>query len=134
MQMFVVSLRYNKSAGDAIKIAKSSMTNSIKMLMSLARRNPSGFTIATTDFEKVTKGWVIALKETQNSFGIAGCEKAFEVAKLKTGYFGGWKMKHLYYFDAVIITFDEDEAVKLGIENEQIGIYNIETGRYVELS
>ena len=102
--------------------------------MSLAKKNPYGFTVMTTNLEKVTKGWIVALKETQNCFGIEGCKKAFEIAERQTGYLGGWKHNNLYYFDAVIISFDKDEAIKLGIENEQIGIYNIETNTYLELS
>lgn len=109
------------------------MEDFFKQLMYLAKRNPSGFTITTIDLEPVTKGWVIGLKETQNCFGIEGCEKAFMIAKQKTGFFGGWSYNDLFYFDAVIITFDEKEAIRLGIENEQIGIYNLETGYYLEL-
>jgi hypothetical protein len=125
---------YSKRAGDTKSKAKSSMTHSVKTLMALARRNPSGFTVLTSNLEKVTKGWVVALKDTQNCFGEEGCKKAFMLAESQTGYFGGWKYNKLYYFDAVFITYDESEAIRLGIENEQIGVYNIETGTYKELS
>lgn len=101
--------------------------------MALAKQNPDGFTVRTTNLEKVTKGWVIGLKDTQNCFGVEGCKKAFTLAESQTGYFGGWKFNNLYYFDAVIITSSESEAIRLGIENEQIGIYNIETSTYLEL-
>ncbi len=110
------------------------MTHSIKTLMTIATKNPLGFTILTTDLTFVKKGWVIGLKETQNCFGSEGCKKAFETAERQTGYFGGWKFNDLYYFDAVIITYDKDEAIRLGIENEQIGIYNLETSTYLELA
>jgi hypothetical protein len=99
--------------------------------MALAKRNLTGFTVLTTNLEKVTKGWAVGLKDTQNCFGVEGCIKAFMLAESQTGYFGGWKYNKLYYFDAVIITFSESEAIRLGIENEQIGIFNIETGTYL---
>ncbi len=110
------------------------MTHSIKTLMTLAKKNPLGFTVFTTDLNFVKKGWVVGLKETQNCFGVEGCKKAFEIAEQETGCFGGWKNDKLYYFDAVMIVESESDATKLGVENKQIGIYNLETNTYKELS
>lgn len=100
----------------------------ITKLMLIAKENPEGFTVYTATLEPVKKGWVVALKETQNSFGIDGLKKVLGYAK-KTGTIGGWKEEDLFYWDAVIIVQDEEEATKLGIENEQIAIFNIEQVR-----
>lgn len=103
-------------------------------LLRVASENPSGFTICITDFQPVKRGWAVALKETQNSFGKKGAEKVIKIALEKSaGIVGGWKYGKDFYFDAVLIIEDEEEATRLGIENEQIGIYEIHTNTYKEL-
>lgn len=103
-------------------------------LLRVASENPSGFTINIIDFQPVKKGWAVALKETQNHFGREGAERVIKIAIEKTeAIVGGWKYGKDFYFDAVLIIEDEDEATKFGIENEQIGIYHIETNTYKEL-
>lgn len=101
----------------------------IEKIKQIASENPKGFTIFTTTLEHVTKGWVIALKETQNSFGDNGLRKVLEVAKRTTRTIGGWKEGKLFYWDCVMIVDDEEEATKIGRENEQIAIYHLETFR-----
>lgn len=98
----------------------------IEQIIQIAKENPDGFTIYTETLEHVKKGWVVAIKETQNSFGAQGLEK---VLTFKTGTVGGWKEKSLYYFDAVVLFDNEEEATKFGLENEQIAIFNIEQSR-----
>lgn len=103
-------------------------------LLRVASANPQGFTIQLPDFQPVKKGWAVALKETQDSFGKEGAKSVIEIALQKTsGIVGGWKYGTDYYFDAVLIIEDEEEATRLGIENEQIGIYEIHTNTYKEL-
>lgn len=100
----------------------------ISKLIEIAKQNPDGFTVYTSTLEHVKKGWVIALKETQNSFGVEGLKRVLEVAKT-TGTLGGWKEGDLFYWDAVILVETEEEATRLGIENEQIAVFNIEQAR-----
>lgn len=103
-------------------------------LLIVASENPTGFTINVTDFSPIKRGWAVALKETQNCFGSEGAEKVVSVALEKTGgVVGGWKYGKDFYFDAVMIIEDENEATRLGIENEQIGIYQIHTNTYKQL-
>lgn len=103
-------------------------------LLEVASENPTGFTISLTDFQPVKRGWAVALKETQNCFGRVGAEKVISIALEKSsGIVGGWKYDKDFYFDAVLIIESEEEATKLGIENEQIGIYEIHTNTYKEL-
>ena len=94
-------------------------------ILKIADENPNGFTI-TLDFEIPTTGFVVAMKETQNSFGIAGLEKVIEYAKKHKTCIGGWKEKNQYYFDASKIYTDKNQAIKVGIENEQIAIYDLD--------
>lgn len=101
--------------------------NIIERLKQLADENPNGFTVYTANLEPVKSGWVVANKETQNCFGDQGLIKALGVALNSSKTIGGWKEKELFYWDSVMIFFDEDEATKAGIENEQIAIYHIET-------
>jgi hypothetical protein len=99
----------------------------IERLKEIADEYPSGFTVYTTDLMPVKKGWIVAIKETQNCFGDEGLMKALEVAQRTSQVVGGWKDKELFYWDAVLVFKDEEQATKAGIENEQIAIYNIET-------
>lgn len=46
---------------------------------------------------------------------------------------GGWYHKGKVYFDAVMLIESKDEAIKLGKENNQIGIYNIGLNEYLSL-
>lgn len=101
--------------------------NIVEKLLELADEYPNGFTVYTTNLEPVKRGWVVAMKETQNCFGSAGLQKALDVALSTSQIVGGWKEKEKYYWDAVLVFNDEDEATKAGIENEQIAIYNLET-------
>lgn len=101
----------------------------IEKIKQIANENPDGFTIFTTDLTHVTSGWVVALKETQNSFGDEGLKKCYKLAKETTGRMGGWKERSCFYWDCVIIVQDEEEATRLGIENEQIAIYNLDEPR-----
>ncbi|MFC0182538.1 fructokinase [Pseudarcicella hirudinis] len=103
-------------------------------LLRVASENPDGFTINVNTFQPVTHGWAVALLETQNCFGREGAMKVIDVALKKTaGIVGGWNNQGDYYFDAVLIVESESEATRLGIENEQIGIYEIHTNRYKDL-
>lgn len=99
----------------------------IERLKEIADENPNGFTVYTETLEPVKKGWVVANKETQNCFGDEGLRKALEFARSTTKTLGGWREKELFYWDAVMIFDDEEEATRSGHENQQIAIYNIET-------
>jgi len=98
-------------------------------LRKLAADFPNGFTVTIPEVQIVKSGWVVARKETQNSFGEQGLRKALEVALKTSKAMGGWKDGKLFYWDAVQIFEDETLATQAGIENEQMAIYQIETGR-----
>jgi hypothetical protein len=103
------------------------MEQIINSLKRIAKENPSGFTVSLESLKFVKEGWVVAIKETQNSFGDVGLRKALQVAMKTSNTLGGWKEGEDFYWDAVIIFNNEEDATKAGVENEQIAIYNIET-------
>lgn len=109
------------------------MENLITEIKRIANQNPQGFTISLPNLEHVKKGWIVALKETQNSFGDQGLQKVLETSLKTSKLLGGWKDGKDFYWDTVI-TFDtKEDAIRVGIENEQLAIYNIETATLIYL-
>lgn len=98
----------------------------IRRIKDIAAENALGFTITLPDCEFVTSGYVIAMLETQNSFGDEGLRRVIELASDTTGIMGGWNDDGLFYWDAVYIVHDRERAIELGKANEQIAIYHIE--------
>lgn len=86
-------------------------------------------TIGVVDFEIVKKGWVVKIKGQQNFEGKEGMHKAFILARKTTRTISGWKSGKAELWDVVEIFDNEDEATEAGKQNEQMAIYQIETGR-----
>ncbi|SDF41403.1 hypothetical protein SAMN04487996_110238 [Dyadobacter soli] len=102
------------------------MESLIQRIKEIAAANALGFTITLPDCEYVTSGYVVAMLETQNSFGDEGLRRVIEMASDTTGIMGGWNNDGLFYWDAVYIIQDRKRAIELGKANEQIAIYHIE--------
>ena len=102
------------------------MESLIRRIKEIAAENELGFTITLPDCEFVTSGYVVAMLETQNSFGDEGLKRVIEMASDTTGIMGGWNDDGLFYWDAVYIIHDRERAIELGKANEQIAIYHIE--------
>lgn len=109
------------------------MKDLIEAIKEVARKNPDGFTISIKDLSHVERGWVVAMTETQNSFGDEGLRKVLETARRTSYIMGGWKDGKFFYYDAVWIIESKEEALRIGRENEQIAIYNIETATLIFL-
>lgn len=97
-------------------------TSILKLLATIAAANPAGFTVNAQTLQPVTSGYVVAVKGTQNSFGISGLRRVVEYQSThkEVNAFGGW-LDHksgLYYFDACIIVRTLGEAITLATENE----------------
>lgn len=105
------------------------MTDLKTQLWQIAEQNPEGFTVILPSLQFAKTGWVVALKETQNSFGPEGLAKALEVAIKTSKAIGGWQDGELFYWDAVMLYENEEDATQAGKENEQMAIYHLETGR-----
>lgn len=108
----------------------------ISSVAALAALNPEGFTVNAATLQPVSKGFAVALKQTQNSFGAEGLAKVVNVIEElkasgnlngRTLAFGGWydSESGLYYYDATVIFEDRAEAIEAGRANEQIAIFDL---------
>lgn len=111
------------------------LENNVQTLFSTILSSPDGFTASLDGSEVPTSGYVVALAETQGSFGVTGFLHAANVAKEKQCYLGGWldAESGLYYFDAVRIFPDLGEALDAGRAQDQIAIWNIEESKEIRL-
>lgn len=105
-------------------------------LLSIAQQNPNGFTVSKS-LEPIKKGFSVACIETQNSFDFQGAKKVVNFAKKnkKVSGFGGWLDKETgkFYFDAIMIITDRSEAIRIGMQNKQIAIYDLEKNEEIKL-
>ena len=110
---------------------------SLEMLQAVATMNPDGFTVNKNTLQPITKGFSVAVAETQNSFGNVGAARVTAYAKAhdEINAVGGWynTENKQYYFDAVIIVDDLETAKRLGRENKQIAIFNLNTFEEIRL-
>lgn len=108
----------------------------ISSVAAIAALNPEGFTVNAANLQPVTTGYAVALKKTQNSFGVEGLAKVANVIdELQNSgnlngralAFGGWydSESGLYYYDATVIYQDREEAIEAGRANEQIAIFDL---------
>ena len=110
---------------------------SFEMLQAVATMSPDGFTVNKNTFEPITSGYSVAVAETQNSFGNYGAAKVVCYANKhnKINALGGWynSKNNKFYFDAVIIVDTLEEAIRLGRENGQIAIFDLNNMQEIEL-
>ena len=108
-----------------------------EMLQTLGATFPDGFTVDKNTFQPITKGFSVAVAETQNSFGNVGAARVAAYAKAhdEINAVGGWynTENKQYYFDAVIIVNDLETAKRLGRENKQIAIFDLENLQEIRL-
>ena len=108
----------------------------ISTVAAIAAMNPEGFTVNAATLQPVTKGFAVAMKQTQNSFGAEGLAKVANVIEElqnsgemngRTLAFGGWydAESGLYYYDATVIFEDRAEAIEAGRANDQIAIFDL---------
>lgn len=114
------------------------MKNLFLTVSAIAAANPAGFTYDLVNGSFPSSGYVIALAETQNSFGPAGLQKCLDLiasGKTKATCVGGWldTESGLYYYDASIIVNDLDIAIQLGKANNQLAIFNLNTYEEIRL-
>ena len=111
------------------------MTDLKKAIKAVAKMNPYGFTVELPTIKEVKRGYVVAYLETQNSFDDDGLDKVINHALNHSKTVGGWLNEDngKYYFDSCQIFTDRDEAIKFGIENKQIAIYDIGNNNEIKL-
>ena len=108
-----------------------------EMLQTVAATFPDGFTCDKNTFQPITTGYAVAVADTQNSFGAVGAAKvsAYVCSHKEINAVGGWfnTENKQYYYDAVIVVKDLQTAIKLGRENKQIAIFNLDTFEEIRL-
>lgn len=86
-------------------------------------------TFSVAKITPVNKGWVVKLKDAGNFEGREGMIRAFDIAAQTTEFVSGYKDEETELWDVVFIFESEAEATECGKVNEQMSIYQIETGR-----
>ena len=94
-----------------------------------SKNNPEGFTLNIETFKPIKLGIAVAYQATQDSFGKKGLNDALSHALNHSRIIGGWfnVENQEYYFDSVRIFRKLDEAIRFGINNNQIAIFNLTT-------
>jgi hypothetical protein len=90
---------------------------------------PDGSIFGIGDLQVVKSGWVVRMKDAGNFEGKDGLMTAIRIASNTTMEIAGAKDEEVELWDVVEIFESEDEATEAGIANEQMSIYQIETGK-----
>lgn len=112
-------------------------TSVLIALAAIAINNKEGFTVSAANLQPVTKGYAVAVADTQNSFGLEGLANVVKYVSdhPEINAFGGWynSQNNMYYFDATVIVEDLAAALELGRTNKQIAIYDLANGLPIDL-
>jgi hypothetical protein len=107
--------------------------NTVIAIENIAKKNPNGFTV-DHNLNPITKGYSVATKYTQNSFGLTGLAHVVAIGLFQNleGFdgVGGWLNtdNNEYYYDAIKIFNTEVEANFYAWENEQISFFDLTNG------
>lgn len=106
----------------------------IRQILEIAKNNPFGFTINLKDMSTVKNGYIVAYLETQNTFE-DNIEKVIKHSLSHDKIIGGWlnEENKKFYFDSCKVFKDKNEAIKFGIENKQIAIFDLTNLKEIKL-
>lgn len=106
-------------------------------LATIATNNKEGFTVNAATLQPVTRGYAVAVADTQNSFGLEGLANVVKYVSEhpEINAFGGWynSKNNMYYFDATVIVEDLTAALDLGRIHKQIAIFDLAKGFSIDL-
>lgn len=106
-------------------------------LATIAINNKDGFTVNAETLQPVTRGYAVAVADTQNSFGLEGLANVVKYVSEhpEINAFGGWynSKNKMYYFDATVIVEDLKKALELGRANKQLAIFDLANGLTIDL-
>lgn len=106
-------------------------------LATIAINNKKGFTVNAETLQPVTRGYAVAIADTQNSFGLEGLANVVKYVSEhpEINAFGGWynSQNNMYYFDATVIVEDLKKALELGRANKQLAIFDLANGFSIDL-
>lgn len=105
----------------------------IEIIKQLKKENPYGFTYNLKTKRMVKFGFIVAYKETQNSFTDDDLKKVLEHAKSHDNIVGGWLQEKTgkYFYDSSRVFKDLHKAYLFAIEHEQYAIYDLT--RFIEI-
>jgi len=113
------------------------MENLTDSVWEYAQNNPYGFTLNIETMKPVRFGIVVAYKATQNSFGKENLKSVISHALEHDKTVGGWLNDEddKYYFDSVKVfkNSQQQEAIEMGRENEQIAVFDLTNLREIRL-
>ncbi|MAO65064.1 MAG: hypothetical protein CL666_08690 [Balneola sp.] len=103
---------------------KEELINSLKQL---SQTQPQGFTV-DLNMNHISKGFAVAVIDTQDSFGEEGLENVAEFAIENDLSIGGWfsEDNQKFYWDAVKVINNKKEAIGFGKLNQQFAIFDLE--------
>ena len=106
-------------------------------LATIATKNKEGFTVNAETLQPVTRGYAVAVADTQNSFGLEGLANVVKYVSEhpEINAFGGWynSKNNMYYFDATVIVEDLAAAIELGRMHKQLAIFDLANGLPIDL-
>lgn len=96
----------------------------------IAEKNPAGFTYKLKQEVLATKGYVVACAETQDCFGKSGLYQVIKICKRHVNCcIGGWRNEDgAMQYDASVVYYNIEDAIKAAIENNQRAFFNLYTG------
>lgn len=112
------------------------MNTTINVIAAIAAMNTSGFTIDANTLSPIKEGYAVAIAETQNSFGIQGIANVLDaIAKGKANAIGGWydEQTGLYYYDAVRVLSNLQEAYEAAMINDQLAFFDLKECKEIRL-
>ncbi len=115
-------------------LSKEALT---KAVSDIAAANPDGFTVDAQTLMPVTKGFAVAVEDTQDSFGAEGLNKVinYVTSHSDVNAYGGWlnSDNNQFYYDATIICSTREEAETLAKQNHQIAYFDLENMEEIRL-
>jgi fructokinase len=111
------------------------MTNLFQAIKRIAEQNPDGFTVRIPELTALKTGYIVAYLETQNCFGDDGLKKVLKHAFEHERIVGGWKNveNEQFYYDSSNVFDNPEDAIRFGIENKQIAIFDLTFQREIRL-
>ncbi len=108
-----------------------------KAVGAIAAANPDGFTVDAETLMPVTKGFAVAVEDTQDSFGTEGLATVvnYVTSHSNVNAYGGWlnSDNNQYYYDATVICSTREEAEALAKLNHQIAYFDLENMEEIRL-
>lgn len=135
--IFITFANVNKKQKNTLQIMNKKQLSILLALATIATKNKEGFTVNAKTLQPVTRGYAVAIADTQNSFGLEGLANVvkFISEHPEINAFGGWynSKNNMYYFDATVIVEDLKKALELGRANKQIAIFDLANGLPINL-